>query len=322
VSGRLRCFVLALALAAAPGADAQTYPDRPLRLLVGFAAGGGADIVARHFAAKMGELLGQQVVVDNRPGAGATIAAEIAARAPADGYTLFQCGIASFAIAPALYRKLRYDQLRDFVPVTFIGAAPNVLVVHPSLPVNTLGEFIAYLKANPGKVHYGSSGVGSTLHLSMELFKSMTHVDIVHVPYKGGALALNDLLGGHVQAMCDNIQGQLAAIRGGRVRPLAVTWSRRVAQLPDVPTFAESGLPGFEIGPWYGVCAPAGVPKAIVARLDAVAAQALAASDLRQRLAEQGIEPRPMSPAEFAGFIRSESVRWAKAVKDAGVPAQ
>ena len=322
MNAALRVIVIALSLGAAGAAQPQAYPDRPVRLLVGFPAGGGADIVARHFAAKLSEVLRQQVLVDNRPGAGATLAAEIAARSPADGYTLFQCGIASFAIAPALYKNLRYDHMKDFTAVAFIGAAPNVLVVHPSLPVKSVAEFIDYLKANPGRVLYGSSGVGSTLHLSMELFKSMTGVDIVHVPYKGGALALTDLLGGHVQVMCDNVQAQLAVIRTGKVRALGVSWARRVAQLPEVPTIAESGLPGFEIGPWYGACAPAATPAAILGKLNAAAARALNSQELRQRLADQGIETNPMTAAQFGAFIRSETIKWAKVVKDAGVPAQ
>ena len=322
---RAGTLALALALTAAPvgfgSAFAQSYPNKPVRMVVGSAPGSGNDIAARILAARISEFWGQQIVIENRPGANQAIAAELVARASADGYTLLQCGVVSVAINPALYKKLRYDPRQDFAPVSLIAKAPNVLVVHPSAPIISVNEFVAYVRANPGKFNYGSSGIGSTLHLSMEMLRAATGIDMVHVPYKGGALAMADLLGGHVLAIFENVPVAVAAARAGKVRPLGITAARRSAQLPEVPTFAEAGFPGFEISAWYGVCAPAATPQAVLAKLNDVVVKALNQPDLRLRLSDLGVEPAPTSAGEFAAFIKSETVKWTKLIKDSGATA-
>jgi tripartite-type tricarboxylate transporter receptor subunit TctC len=306
----------------ARAAATQPYPSKPVRLIVGLAAGGGTDVTARVVASKLGEFWGQPLIVENRPGAGSTLAAEIAGKATPDGYTLLLCQIASHAMAPSLYSKLGYDHIGDFAPISLIGTTPNAFVANPSLPARSLSEFIAYAKANPGKIRYGSSGVGSTLHLSMEWLKAVTRIDVMHVPYKGGAPALAELLGGHLQVMFDNLPSQLAMIQTGRTRPLGVTSAKRAAQLPDVPTIIESGIPGFEVLVWYGVCAPARVPKPILATLNADFVRALNSPDMKQRLADHGVDPVPGTADAFAAFIKSETAKWAKVIKDAGIPPQ
>jgi len=311
-------IVLAVASAGFESAHAQPYPYRPVRMVIGSAPGSGNDIAGRIVIAKMSEALGQQIVMENRPGANQAIAAEIVARAPADGYTLLLCGTVTVAINPALYKKLRYDPQRDFAPVALIGTVPNVLVVHPSTPIASVGEFIAYAKASPGKYSFGSSGIGSTLHLAMEMLMSVTGIKLVHVPYKGGALAMADLLGGHVLAIFENVPLAVTSVRAGKVRPLGVTAAKRSAQLPDVPTFIEAGFPGFEIYAWYGVCAPAATPKAVIARLNDEVNKALNQPDLQSRFADLGVDLAPGSSAQFAAFIKSETIKWAKTIKDSG----
>jgi tripartite-type tricarboxylate transporter receptor subunit TctC len=312
-----RLFFLVLVLAAVGVAHAQTYPIKPVRLIVGAGPGSAGDVPARVVAAKLSEFWGQQMVVENRPGAGLTIAADIASKATPDGYTLLLCGVA-LTISPALYKKLSYDLIRDFAPVSLLGTTPNVLVVHPSLPAKTVAEFVSYAKANPGKINYGSSGVGTTLHLSMEIFRSMAGIEVVHVPYKTVGLAAADLMGGQVVAMIDNLPTQLGAIKAGRVRALGVTSLKRAAQLPTVPTIAESGVPGFEVTVWLGVCAPAAVAKPIIAKLNADIVKALDAPDVQRSLADQGIEARSSTPEQLGALQRAEIARWAKAVKDSG----
>jgi len=311
-------IVLAVASAGFESAHAQPYPYRPVRMVIGSAPGSGNDIAGRILIAKISEAWGQQIVMENRPGANQAIAAEIVARAPADGYTLLLCGTVTVAINPALYKKLRYDPQRDFAPVALIGTVPNVLVVHPSTPVATVGEFIAYAKASPGKYSFGSSGIGSTLHLAMEMLMSVTGIKLVHVPYKGGALAMADLLGGHVLAIFENVPVGVPSVRAGKVRALGVTAAKRSAQLPDVPTFIEAGFPGFEIYAWYGVCAPAATPKAVIARLNDEVNKALNQPDLQSRFADLGVDLAPGSSAQFAAFIKSETIKWAKTIKDSG----
>ncbi len=311
----------ALALVAAGSANSQPFPNKPGRLLVGFAPGGGVDVTARILAGKLSEIWGQHLVVDNRAGAGGTIATDIAAKAPPDGYSLLLCGIWSHGVAPALYRKLPYDHYRDFAPVSLIGTTPNALVVNPAVPAKSVSEFISYTKASGGKIIVASPGVGSSPHMSMELFRLTTRIDFVHVPYKGSAPALVELLGGHVQAMFDNMSTQLAVIKSGRTRALAVTSPKRSMHLPDVPTMIESGIP-VDVTVWYGLCAPAAVPKPIIAKLNADLHQALNAPDVQRRLVEQGIDSAPSTPDQFAAFIRSETEKWARVVKDAGVPQQ
>ncbi len=311
----------ALSLVAAAAANSQSYPNKPGRLLVGFAPGGGVDVAARIVAAKLSEIWGQQLVVDNRAGAGGTIATGIAAKAPPDGYSLLLCGIWSHGVAPSLYKQLPYDHYKDFAPVSLIGTTPNVLVVHPAVPAKSLSEFIDYTKASGGKVIIASPGTGSSPNMTMELFRLMTRIDFVHVPYKGSGPALVDLLGGHVQAMFDNMSTQLAVMKSGRTRALAVTSPKRSVHMPDVPTMIESGIP-VDVTVWYGLCAPAAVPKPILAKLNSDLHQALNAPDVQRRLIEQGIDPLPSTPDQFASFIRSETEKWAKVVKDAGVPQQ
>jgi len=311
-------IVLAVASAGFESAHAQPYPYRPVRMVIGSAPGSGNDIAGRILIAKISEAWGQQIIMENRPGANQVIAAEIVARAPADGYTLLLCGTVTVAINPAMYKKLRYDAQRDFAPVALIGSVPNVLVVHPSTPVASVGEFIAYAKASPGKYSFGSSGIGSTLHLAMEMLMSTTGIKLVHVPYKGGALAMADLLGGHLLAIFENVPVGAPSVRAGKVRALGVTAAKRSAQLPEVPTFIEAGFPGFEIYAWYGVCAPAATPKAVVAKLNDEVNKALNQPDLQSRFADLGVDLAPGSSAQFAAFIKSETIKWAKLIRDSG----
>ena len=316
----LGAAALALAMVA-PLVSGQTYPAKPVRLVVGFASGGNVDIPARIVATKLGELWGTSVVVDNRPGAGGNIAAEFVAKAPADGYTLLVCNAASHGINPAFYTKIAFDAVKDFAAISLIGSTSNLLLVHPSVPTATLGEFITYAKANPGKISMASAGVGTSQHLALELFKSMTGTQLVHVPYKGGHPALTDVLGGQVQGMFAAVPTAQASIKAGKVRALGVTSLKRSPKLPDVPTIAESGVPGFSVTSWYGLCAPATVPKPILAKLHDDLVKVLAMPDTQQRLSEQGIEVTPSNPDEFTEFIKSEVAKWAKVVKAAGISA-
>ncbi len=305
-----------------PLVHAQNYPARPLRLIVPTAPGGGTDFTGRLVAAKLSETMGQQVVVENRGGGGGSVGADNAAKATPDGYTLLLGSIATHAVNPALYKKLPYDHLKDFAPVSLIGTVPNALVVHPSVPVKSLQEFITYAKANPGKINYGSSGVGSPPHLSMELLRSMTGINLVHVPYKGAGPALADLLGGQVQAMCTSLAGLINCVKSGRVRALGVTTAKRNPQLPDVPTIVESGVPGYEVTIWYAVFAPVATPKAIVDKLNAEMVKALNSSEMKERMALQGMDPAPSTPAELTAFVKVETAKWSKAAKDSGATAE
>ena len=321
-------FVLGLALLAVSAAGrparatATDFPDRPLRYIVPFPPGGSTDIVARIVAAALTDELRQQIVIDNRGGAGGTVGAEIAANATPDGYTLFACNIASLAVSPALYRKLNYDPAAGFAPIGFVGSTPNAIVVHPSLPAATIPDFIALAKSRPGKLNYGSPGIGTSPQLTMELFKMTAGIDVLHVAYKGAGPALAATMGGEVDAMVSTVPSFLAATRAGKIRMLGVTSLTRTPDLPDVPTFAESGLPGFEVISWQGVCTPAGAPKAVLARIRTALAAALALPETRRRLADQGVHPKPLGAEEFARFIRSERDKWAKVVKDVGIPQQ
>jgi tripartite-type tricarboxylate transporter receptor subunit TctC len=312
-----------LALFCIGASHAQTdFPNRPLRQIVPFPPGGGVDIVTRLVGAKWGEILGQPIAVENRAGAGGNVGADVAARATPDGYTLFSCQVASHGVSPALYNKLPYDHIRDFAPISLIGKTPNVLVVHPSVPVQSVREFVDYVKASPGKYNYASPGYGTSPQMTMELFKLTAGLDLVHIPYKGGAPALADVMAGQVMGMFGNLPEQLAAIRGGRTRALAVSTLKRSPQLPDVPTVDESGFPGFEVTVWYGVCAQAAVPKPILAKLSATLLATLNLPEMRERLAESTIEVSPTSPDEFAAFIRAETEKWARVVRDANLPKQ
>jgi tripartite-type tricarboxylate transporter receptor subunit TctC len=262
------------------------------------------------------------VVVDNRSGAGGTLGAAIAAKAPADGYTLFQCNIASSAIAESLYAKMPYNHQRDFAPISLIGKTPNVLVVQPSMPARTVQEFIAYAKANPGKLSYGTSAAGSSQHLTMEFLKLTAKIDVVHVAYKGAPQALSDVIGGQIPASVQSAPGVLAAIQGGRVRALAVTSLTRIPQLPSVPTVQETALPGFEVSSWYGLCAPAGTPTPILDKIHTDLTAVLRIPEIQQRFNDLVVEVAPTSREEFAQFIRAETARWAQVIKDAGIAQQ
>jgi tripartite-type tricarboxylate transporter receptor subunit TctC len=316
------CALLALpafsALLALP-VCAQDYPLRPVRLIVPFPPGGGNDIVARAVAQELGKSLGQQFVVDNRAGAGGAVGAELAARSPADGYTLFLGGVGSHVVNPSLHSKLSYDPIRDFAPVTLIASAPSVLVVHPSLQAARLAELTALAKAHPGKLNYASNGNGSSAQLAAVLYQSMAGVRMVHVPYKGVAQALVDLMSGEVQLMFGTLVAILPHIKAGRLRALAVTGRDRSALLPEVPTLAESGLPGYEAGSWYGILAPAGTPGAIVARLNAEINAAIRQPEVRERLAAEGAEVVGGTPEQFAAHIRGELGRTKKLVREAGL---
>jgi tripartite-type tricarboxylate transporter receptor subunit TctC len=319
----IRMAFIAVALTiAAPHAQSQNYPNRPVRVIVGFAPGGNVDIQTRIVATRLSQILGTSVVVENRPGAGASIAASIVAQAPADGYTLLICGAGSHGINPATYRKLTYDPVKDFAPISQIGSTPNVLLVHLSVRVTSVNEFIAHAKSNPGKISVASAGVGTSQHLSIELFKSMTATDVLHVPYKGGAPALSDLLGGQVPAMIAGLPTALPSIKAGKVRALGVTSAKRSPQLPEVRTIAESGVPGYEVTSWTGMCAPAATPRPIVAKLNADLVKALNTPETQHRLAEQGVDALPTTPEEFGSYIRSEIAKWAKVVKEVGITAE
>jgi len=315
-------FGALMAGAAYPQASSSDYPNRPLKQIVPFPPGGGVDIVTRIVAAKWSELLGQPIVVENRAGAGGTVGTDYAAKAAADGYTLFTCNIASHGVSPALYNKLPYDYIRDFAPISLIGKTPNVLVLHPSVPARTLKEFVELAKANPGKYNYASPGFGTSPQMTMELFKLTAGVDLFHVPYKGGAPALADVMGGQVAGMFGNLPEQLGAIKGGKTRALAVSSLARNPQLPDVPTVAESGYPGFEVTVWYGVCTQAAVAKPMLARLHATLVKTLELPEMKARLAESSIDATPTTEEEFAKFIRAENERWTAVVRDAHIPKQ
>ncbi len=300
-------------------AAAQPYPTKAVRMVVPFAAGAGSnDIMARLVAQKLSDSLGQQVVVDNRPGASGIIGTELVAKAPPDGYTVLMMSL-TFTVNPSLYKKLPYDTLRDFAPVTLVASAPLMLVVHPSVPAKAVSEFIAYARANPDKLNFGSGGPGTTPHLAGEMIKSMAGIRVTHVPYKGGAPALADLVGGQIQFMCENIPGTLPFAKSGKLRALAVTDLKRSALLPELPTLDESGLRGYQIVGWNGLFAPAGTPRAIVDRLHAEVVRALALSDVQQRLTTMGADGVGSAPAQFSAFIKAEIPKWAKIVADANI---
>ena len=308
----------ALFACAATVASAQGYPNRTIRLVVPFPAGGTTDILAREVAQKLSEVFGQSVVVDNRPGAAGNIGSDLVAKSAPDGYTLLMGTVGTHAINPSLYSKMPYDHVKDFAPVVLVAGVPNVLVVNPALPVNSVADLIKLAKDKPGQINFASSGSGTSIHLSGELFKTMAGVDMTHVPYKGSSPALTDLIGGQVQIMFDNLPSALPQIKGGRLRAIAVTSLKRAPVLPDIPTINESGLPGFEASSWFGMLAPAGTPAAIVARINAEVNKWLQSADAREKLLGQGAEAAGGSPEQFANHIRAESEKWAKVVKASG----
>jgi len=311
-----------LILAASAGlACAQAYPVRPVRMIIAFPPGGPTDIVARVIAQQLSMQMGQQVVVDNKPGAGGNIAAEQAARALPDGYTIFY-NTSAIVIGPALYAKVNYDTLKDYAPVVLTAAIPMVLMVNPGLAPKNVREFIDLARAQPGKLNYGSSGTGTITHLASAMFSTQAGIQTQHVPYKGSAPALIDLAAGQVQFMTDTINTGLPYIKDGRMRGLAVTSLKRSAVLPELPTFDESGLKGFDAAAWQGIVVPTGTPPEIISRLNAETNRALQNADVRARLAAQGSDTLGSTPAEYAAYIRSEMPRWTKAVKDSGAKAE
>ena len=320
--GRLLGLALALCLATG-NASAQTakYPDKPLKMLVGFSAGGGTDVVARILAQKMSEGLGQSVLVENRPGASGMIAAEAITKSAADGYTLMMGSQTTFAVAPNLYRKFSIDPTRDFAGVAPAGASPLVLVVHPTVAAQSVRDVIAMAKAKPGTINYGSGGLGTTPHMSGELFQSLAGIKMVHVAYRGEAPAINDLLGGQIPLMFANLSAVIGNVRAGSLRALAVTSATRSASAPDIPTVAEAGLPGFEAETWFGIVVPAGTPHEIVSRLNAEVRRVLALSDIRQRFAELGMTIGGSTSDEFDVFIKAEVSKWSKVIRDADIRA-
>ncbi|HTF16326.1 MAG TPA: tripartite tricarboxylate transporter substrate binding protein [Burkholderiales bacterium] len=313
----------ALALSAPhAAAAAEPYPARPVRFVVAFPPGGGTDIIARSIAQKLGERLGQQVLVDNRPGAGGNIGTDIVAKSSPDGYTLLMGSAGPLAINASLFARMPFDPIKDLAPVTLAASTPNVLVVHPSLPAATVRELIALAKARPGEINFASSGHGTPAHLAGELFNSMAGVKLIHVPYKGAAPALADLLGGQVQLMFSTMPPALPHVKDGQLRALAVTSLKRSPAAPDLPTVDEIALPGFEANTWHGVVVPAGTPGAIVARLNREIVAILHLPDVVERLSGQGAEALGSTPEEFAAYIKSESVKWAKVVRDSGAKAE
>ena len=300
---------------------AQQYPAKPVRLLVGFTAGASIDIVARAIGQRMGENMGQQVVVDNRPGAGSNIAAEIAAKSPPDGYTILIMNNA-LAVSHTLYAKLNYDALRDLAPVSQVSAMPHLLGVHPSLPAKNIKELIALAQAKPGMLNFASSGVGVSDHIAGELFKYMTGIKMVHVPYKGGQQAATDVASGQVDMWFGGLPAIMPFVKGGRVRALAVTSPQRSPAMPDVPTMNEAGVPGYEVILWYGIFAPAGTPREIVQRLNAEIVKALGAPEIRERYAALGLIAVGSPPEQFEKFFRAEIEKWGKVVRAAGLKAE
>ena len=297
---------------------AQPYPSKPIRLVVPFPPGGSLDVVARAIGQKLSEAWGQPVVIDNRPGAGGNIGADVVAKSVPDGYTILEGALSTHAVNVSLYAKMPYDPIRDFTPITLVAVTPNVLVLNPSLPANSVGELIAYAKANPGKLSFGSGSNGSAGHLAGELFKTEAGVDMLHVPYKGGAPALQALLAGDTQLMFDNLANSMQLVRAGKLKAIAVTTAKRSALVPELPTLAETGLPGFDIYTWWGFLAPAGTPKEIIAKWNAEVTRILNAPDMRAFFAQQGAEPAPTTPEQFAALIRSEIPKYAKIIKDSG----
>jgi tripartite-type tricarboxylate transporter receptor subunit TctC len=324
IAFNVRIVTAAAALFAAGACLAQSaalaaeYPSRPIRLVVPFAPGGTNDVLGRILAGKFSEGLGQQVVVDNRPGAGATIGSAIVARATPDGHTLLITG-AGHAINPGIYRTLPYDTERDFAPISLVGGGSYVMVIHPSVPAKTAKEFVAWVKSRPGGVSYASAGVGNPTHLAAELLNIAAGIDMQHVPYKGGGAVMPDLLAGRVSLFFASISTAIAQVKAGKLRAIAVTTARRDPTMPEVPTFMESGFPDYEVSAWYGLFAPGKTPRPVVNRLNKELRQALADRETRERLQARGINPEPGTPQEFAALIRNDIAKWAKVVRAAGI---
>lgn len=303
-------------------AVAQTYPAKPIRIIVAYTPAGATDILARAIGQKMSETWGQPVIIENRPGAAGNIGSDIAAKANADGYTLLMATAGSHGINPSLYRKLPWNAVTDFAPISLVAMVPNIMVVNNRVPAKSVKELIAHLKANPDKFNYGSPGNGSTAHLSQELFKFMTGTRMQHIPYKGSAGVLADLIGGQIIVTVDNMPVYLPQAKAGKIRALAVSTATRSPAAPDLPTMAEAGVPGYSSGAWFGLMAPAGTPKAVVEKLAAETQRIVKLPDVRERLSALGAEPVGGSPAAFAEHIKGEIAKWAKVIKDAKVELQ
>ena len=297
----------------------QSYPNRPLKMILPFPAGGPTDIVARSMSQGLGEALGYNVVIDNRPGGGGIIGATLAAKSPGDGYTLFLGGITTFGVAPSVHKNLPFDPVKDFLPVTQATRQPIMLMIHPALPVKSVREFIALAKVRPGEINYASSGPGGSGHMAGELFKLVAGVNLVHIPYKGAPPALNELIAGQVQVMFGTMLAAVPHVRSGRVRAIAVTGPQRTKALPDVMTFAQAGLPAYDASSWNGVLVPAGTPRAVVDRLNAELVRILKTPNILERLEQDGAEPAPTTPEEFGSFIKAEIAKWAKVVQAAHI---
>ena len=317
MKSHLIAFASAMTLAAAPAALAQTYPDRPIRVIVGVPAGGTPDVMARMVTTGMSKVLGQALVIDNRGGAGGLIGTEIAAKAAPDGYTLLVSSPGPLAILPHM-QKIAYDPQQDFVPIGLIASNPFLLIMHPSVPAKTLKELLALAKAHPGKLNYASAGNGAANHLAMELFKSMAGVNITHVPYKGAPQAVSDVLAGHMNMMFNSIPPVLAHIKAERIRALGVGGAKRAAQLPDVPTISEAGVPGYEAITWFGMLAPAKTPKPVLAKVSEAFGKTINAPEVRMALETQGAEPGSANAQEFGALIRRDLQKYAKVVKTSG----
>ena len=320
---RIALSIVAL-VASVTAAIAQpaAYPTKPIRIVVAYTPAGATDILARTIGQKLNEAWGQAVIIDNRPGANGNIGTEYAAKATPDGYTLLMVTAGTHGINPGLYRKLGFDAVKDFAPVSLVAMVPNVFVVNNAVPSKDLKEFIAYAKANQGKLNYGSPGNGSTAHLSMELFKSMTGIQMVHVPYKGSAGVLADLIGGQIVVTMDNMPPYVPQVKAGKIRALAVSPARRSPALPEVPTVAEAGVPGYDSGAWFGLVAPANTPKDLVAKLSRETARILKLPDVSARLADLGAESVGGTPEQFSAHIKAEIAKWAKVIRDANVELQ
>ena len=316
-----RLLLVALAMANVYPALAETWPTRPIRFIVPFAPGGGGDVVGRIIGQRMSDQLGKPLVIDNRAGGGGTLGCELAAKAAPDGYTLLLGNVGPIAVGPALYPKLAYDPVRDFAPVTMIASFPNLLVANPGLPFKTVPELVAYAKSRPGTLNFASAGAGTSTHLAGELFKSVAGIDVVHVPYKGGAAAMTDIIAGQVAYYFGTMPSSMPLAKAGKLRALAVTSLTRSPAAPEVPTIAESGYPKFETAAWYGLMFPTGTPREIVARTNAATMVVLALPDIRERLVHEGSEPLGSTPAQFGAYIKAEIAQWSGVVKAAHLKA-
>jgi len=314
----VKCIAV-LALAAPLVAAAQAWPSKQIRIIVPFTPGGFNDTLGRILAQELPKTLGQPVIVENRPGGGSVIGTELAAKSAPDGNTLFVAAL-PFSVIQSLY-KIPLDVTRDFAPITLAGISDNMLVAHPAFPVNSVQDLIKLAKAKPGSINYGSSGAGTSVHLSMELFKTMTGTSMTHIAYKGSAPVVTDLLGGQVDVMFDNIPNVIQHVKAGRMKALAVSGAKRSFIAPEVPTVAESGVPGYEVSVWFGILVPAGTPREIVQRLNAECVRIIGTAEVSERFRNQGVEPRTGTPEQFGDMVRSEVVRWAKVIKDAGIKA-